>query len=60
MFHVRNNVITYNNVNNVIIKALGGTTVPITSSEGRSEAPKALSESYHSLPQENPTAVRGF
>ena len=34
-----------------------GATAPITSSVGRSEAPKALSESHRSLPQENPAAV---
>ena len=41
-------------------EALGGAIAPIASSVGRSEAPKALSESHRSLPQESPAAVRGF
>ena len=41
-------------------EALGGATAPIASSVGRSEAPKALSESHRSLLQENPAAVRVF
>ena len=38
-------------------EALGGAIAPIASSVGRSEAPKALSESHRSLPQENPAAI---
>ena len=40
-------------------EALGGAIAPIAGSMGRSEALKALSESYLSLPQENPAAIRG-
>ena len=38
-------------------KTLGGTKAPIESSIGRSEAPRALSESHRSLPQGNPATV---
>ena len=38
-------------------EALGGAIAPIESSVGRSEAPKALSESHCSLPPGNPAAV---
>ena len=40
--------------------ALGGAIAPIASSVGRSEAPKALSESHRSLSQKNPATARGF